>query len=347
MFHGRLHLRTRMLVIASASALLIACDSSRITGPPRPVQRAAVTRAGTQGLTLPHSDRQFRTQREYLAAFSAKYPPKQKRSRPGEVTAASCDDPMQMSITGSTSTPGAITSSSSDPYQLGAVHVWSTSGTGTTGIPWDIRQLFYPVPGRFLDSNCGQWRFGQLTPNYQYGVVEDGYGTESIDDPPSYPPGDISNEQYNELNPAEKALLWKAFRTMSLADFKTFADAMIEARRKAEEWSANVAPDVGAVDGLQDALRHAYWNCMMVKLVGYSAAVEWGNAHEKYSMDRDAARMDLQNNAAGRKVGWSYASCDEGVRAALGAKLLQTEKIPPPTNASPQTPQPTPPPLDM
>jgi hypothetical protein len=99
----------------------------------------------------------------------------------------------------------------------------------------------------------------------------------------------------------------------------------------------------GAEDGPQDALRHAYWQCRMSKLLGEDTAKRWGDAHEKYATYAAAARMDLHNNAAGRAVAREFSSCAEGVLGARAKGLLMPNPYPLPSSPTPPSPPPTPP----
>lgn len=124
------------------------------------------------------------------------------------------------------SVPGqdqVASSGGSDPYRLGVVQVWAKSPQ-TTGIPENLRDLFYRVPGRFLGDFCGIRRYDDIGSKFEYGAIDDGYGIEEDDNPPSYPPGDIPWEEYLSLNPGERKLLWQAFLRMNRSDFLDFVE---------------------------------------------------------------------------------------------------------------------------
>lgn len=96
---------------------------------------------------------------------------------------------------------------------------------------------------------------------------------------------------YNNLNPAEQALLLKhplqAIQVFNCANKAT--DATIE-YYGTNGWQDN-----------SDAFRHCCWNALMKKAIGESAADEWATAHEYESSGLDK-EMDLFNNAVGRSI---------------------------------------------
>ncbi len=57
-------------------------------------------------------------------------------------------------------------------------------------------------------------------------------------------------------------------------------------------------------NGPGDAFRHAYWNALMTRRAGAQEAERFATAHEQTpGGNTDAARrMDLHNNAAGRRI---------------------------------------------
>jgi len=201
------------------------------------------------------------------------------------------------------------------------------------------------MPDRFLD-HCSGWRYAEINEYYEEGAVPEGYGVEEYDDAPIYPPEGVTEEQWRELNQAERRLVWNAFWTMEKSDFEDYIGKLRQARSEAEQWSAAVE-DSGATDGPQDALRHAYWNCRMSQLLGEVTARAWGNAHEKYSDKPASARMDLHNNARGREVARTFASCAEGVLRARTDGLLRLTLAPAPSSVSPLSPPPEQPPEEI
>lgn len=92
-------------------------------------------------------------------------------------------------------------------------------------------------------------------------------------------------------------------------------------------------------------MRHAYWQCTMAKELTPYVAEQWGTAHEKYATDRDAARMDLHNNAVGRQLAGRFTSCADGVVWARNNLQLIVWKGPPPTRLHFFAEPPPPPPM--
>src|SRR5690606_9703759 len=73
----------------------------------------------------------------------------------------------------------------------------------------------------------------------------------------------------------------------------------------------------GQRDGEADAFRHAFWNALMVKKVGYYPAADFATAHEtgrgyndpeRNEYDPVAVKMDLHNNEAGRIIALAILS---------------------------------------
>jgi hypothetical protein len=64
-----------------------------------------------------------------------------------------------------------------------------------------------------------------------------------------------------------------------------------------------------------NAFRHAYWNALMVKRVGYSWAYKWATAHETGAKGQPALEkeMDLFNNREGRFIGNKYSKKSDQV----------------------------------
>jgi len=64
--------------------------------------------------------------------------------------------------------------------------------------------------------------------------------------------------------------------------------------------------DVKYEDGKADALRHAYWNALMVQTTNKDFAEKFATAHESQSVDANAKAMDLHNNIIGRSIAEKY-----------------------------------------
>lgn len=68
--------------------------------------------------------------------------------------------------------------------------------------------------------------------------------------------------------------------------------------------AARVSGLPGLWNGPADAFRHAYWNCLMVKSIGYSQAKTVADTHEEFGKNHPNERlMDDHNNAIGRLLG--------------------------------------------
>lgn len=108
-------------------------------------------------------------------------------------------------------------------------------------------------------------------------------------------PDEIAN---NVLNPQELAL-YNENKYVGLKVALAAKAAGSEARSRYK--SAYIFRDNG------DAFRHAYWNALMARDVGYSWAQRWGNAHEYGEQNNDGLdkTMDLYNNRVGR-------NCNDG-----------------------------------
>lgn len=93
------------------------------------------------------------------------------------------------------------------------------------------------------------------------------------------------------------------------------------AKRAAETNSKQNAPG-GALNGQEDAYRHAFWSAEMSRRIGIDRAKAWGDAHEAYSPDDQYTQMDLHNNLQGRRI-WGevstggYGGIGEGVEDYL------------------------------
>ena len=80
----------------------------------------------------------------------------------------------------------------------------------------------------------------------------------------------------------------------------------VDPSRTAAEQTFPCDEDVTFEDGKADALRHAYWNALMLKITNKEFAEEFSTAHESESPNADAKKMDLHNNNIGRKIAEKY-----------------------------------------
>lgn len=197
--------------------------------------------------------------------------------------------------------------------------------------------------------NVRAWRIFPYGDAIENGAIDDGYGYSPWPDPPTDAPPGVTADEYNGLTPGEKILIWQQFWGRGGEGFGVFVARMIQIRHDAIEWAAAQEP-VGETDGPQDAMRHAYWMCLMAREFGEPFARDWGYAHEEYSTDPLATFMDLNNNAIGRLVGTNFnGSCGAGVWQARSAGWLQLMKTMRPNRNTPRQPNPSGawPPLDQ
>lgn len=201
---------------------------------------------------------------------------------------------------------------------LGAVQV-------TARVPdWDFGPLeegAFSMPDRAMELPCGWARgYAAVGGGSQVALTPNTYGEEENDDPQPERPEEISPEEWFGLNPAEMKLF---------AQNPQFIQAARLARAEAEAWSQSIT-SVGAHNGPQDALRHAFWMCRMTKTTSYAFAQKLGDAHEKYSTAYNEVRMDLFNNRSGRLAGLQSGSCETTVLAAYNSNNLAITPIPGP-----------------
>jgi hypothetical protein len=143
-----------------------------------------------------------------------------------------------------------------------------------------------PYGGVRYSSPC-EYQLWTCTYDPDYWLPGAGYYTPGGDAPDGFPP-DI----WEQLNSHEKQLVWEH----PLAGVRVYL-----AKRDAEQWAQQQSSE-GAHNGLQDALRHTMWNCLMANSIGSDLAKEFADAHEESSSDVQETTMDLNNNAVGREI---------------------------------------------
>jgi hypothetical protein len=86
--------------------------------------------------------------------------------------------------------------------------------------------------------------------------------------------------------------------------------------------------DVKFQDGKADALRHAFWNALMVKAANKDFAEKFTTAHESEATDANAKAMDLHNNAIGRTMAEKYptATADQLMQIISETKFYYIDK---------------------
>lgn len=306
-------------------------------------------------LFLSHDGPRFSSWEEYIAAFNQAQKVRSKTkarvlgtASPATTAMSTCGPIYDESIDGTLATRGMTSAASTDPYQLGAMHIWAPAPPTGSSIPSWLYNAFFSIPGRFLEASCGEWRYGRRATNSDMRAIDSGEGIEEGDDPPSYAPPGMSDSLYAQMNLAEAAFVWRKYWEFHAKDptdytFGVWVGRMAQARKEAQEWAAAETP-YGAYNGLQDALRHAYWSCRMTQLVGIDDAIDAGNAHEKYTVSPAEARMDYYNNEKGRMITSQFTSCAAGTRWLRSSGLLQTSVMPAPTST--RAPSPPPPVYD-
>jgi hypothetical protein len=136
----------------------------------------------------------------------------------------------------------------------------------------------------------------------------------------------------SSLNPYEQQLCnsnyWACVSTWSAAEqATTYANAY---------FSSRYHPTLRSDDGTRhNAMKHAFWNAQMVRMVSESWAFDFASAHEYYCNVGNPSnincadtriQMDLWNNTKGRNYGVSYRTSTDGVVAdAIYAAIWRGE----------------------
>lgn len=341
----------KSVLAALAIGGLAACDSQNVTAP----------QLSRGPLTIDHGYIIYQTVGEYKAAFAtadAKLRAERllsPRMTCEMQTTRHAPNPALSSVSGNPTSSRDWISTDGDPFfRIGALRPYKVQSTTENGggIPWGILQLFYPIPGRYLMGNCGDFGgvlYGDIGQPIEYAAVDEGYGYAPMANPPSEPPPGVESEDYWRLTPGERELMWWKYEHSTLAQFAQFVNDMYSIRSQAETWAALEEPE-GQEDGPQDALRHAMWMCRMYQQFGQTFARDWGVAHEEGHTDPRRAIMDTHNNAVGRRIAAeSGLDCYDGVRFARDAGWLILSIGTQPTSTWPRQPTPpgSQPPLDQ
>jgi hypothetical protein len=166
-----------------------------------------------------------------------------------------------------------------------------------------------PYGGAYYSSPCDDTRLVCTYDPNRWLSSPGGY-SESGGAPEGFPP-----ELYADLNSHERQLVWQ---------HPLLAIRVHVARRDAEQW-AQLQTSEGAHNGMQDALRHAMWNCLMTHSIGAEDAKMFADAHEESSTNAWETAMDLNNNAVGRDVaGIPNTTCGTVVMQAWDEGRLMT-----------------------
>lgn len=195
-----------------------------------------------------------------------------------------------------------------------------------------INSLRYTTPGRAFGGCTGSIQIGDnYSGRVEIGPVDPVYTTPV---PESAPPG-MDTDDYNKLNEHEKRMMWNyydgEFRDavmsgLDLQNAQRVAATKLALRLTKMKEIADAAaafahglrdkdPDT---DSPKDALRHAYWQCELLKQIGEGFAILWAYNHEREAVKTEpmSAAMDLFNNEVGRQIGRSGAPCGSAVKAA-------------------------------
>ena len=90
----------------------------------------------------------------------------------------------------------------------------------------------------------------------------------------------------------------------------------------AYQWAIEAYPNEAQHNGKGDAVRHAYWSCLLSRYCGDFFAEGIGTGHESGALYETEAIMDLHNNAIGRQLsnhvhGADESCCKNAVNNAL------------------------------
>jgi len=115
---------------------------------------------------------------------------------------------------------------------------------------------------------------------------------------------------YENLTPAEKALVWRN-------PFTAWHVRMLAQIAANEAYSRS--PEILMEDGPGDAFRHAYWTALMTRSLGAELAKQFSDAHELGATGNspEQRKMDLDNNKVGIKIGAKYRTVSGVGRAII------------------------------
>jgi len=125
-------------------------------------------------------------------------------------------------------------------------------------------------------------------------------------------------DQYGRLSDAERSFIWS--HPFAAMDFREAAD-------KALNQAAATYPRETLHNGTGDAFRHCYWNALMTREQGADLAREFANAHETGGGPAIEGRMDLHNNAVGRRIGAAHTNASDGELAAYCVAALDNDEL--------------------
>jgi RHS repeat-associated protein len=97
--------------------------------------------------------------------------------------------------------------------------------------------------------------------------------------------------------------------------------------KQAERWQHKFYRGYRGKNDRADAFRHSYWNALMAKHMGRSWAKIFGNAHEAKRNPAIEKRMDFNNNAVGRSIGWRYRNVGDGKLAYIVRGYVKKHKM--------------------
>jgi RHS repeat-associated protein len=214
-------------------------------------------------------------------------------------------------------------------YRLVTDHLGSPRLVINTSDGTVVQRMDYDEFGRVLvDTNPGFQPFGFAGGLYDRDTGLVRFGARDYDamtgrwtakDPIGFRGGDTNQYAYvggDPINLIDPNGLW----------FDTARQDAAEALQDAQQSSLP-----GAYNGPQDAYRHCLWNCLMQQDVGGLEAFAVGLGYELQNelgfQPLDELRMDLHNNACGRRAGrraGSRSDCPAACAAMLASGELRT-----------------------
>jgi hypothetical protein len=183
---------------------------------------------------------------------------------------------------------------STDQLECGGVTCWNVM---SVKVPSDS-VAFYSYAYE-CGNGCTVYDFSVFScPTGGPGDVEGGGAApEPGDGTPDTPPADVTMEMWASMNKEEQRLCWEA-PGECVDVYYAAKEALNRSRNQA------IADGFTSIaDNKYDAIRHAFWNAIMIRVLPFGRAETWATAHE-YGIPMNGSKcMDLKNNEVGRTVG--------------------------------------------